>query len=73
MLVLTRKRNQSISVGDNILITVLGVEADRVSLGVEAPREVRVFRSELLEGTKTVNRDSVGSTLWPLRTLKKEE
>ncbi|MDR1158966.1 MAG: carbon storage regulator [Oscillospiraceae bacterium] len=73
MLVLTRKRNQSISVGDDVLITVLSVEADRVSLGVEAPRAVRVFRSELLEGTKTVNRDSMGSALWPPRALKKEE
>ena len=55
MLVLTRKTNQSICLGEDIRVTVLGVEGDRVSLGVEAPRSVRIFRSELLEGTKTIN------------------
>lgn len=67
MLVLTRKINQSISLGDDIKITVLSVEGDRVSIGVDAPREVRIFRSELLEGTKNVNRESLVSEFIPLK------
>ena len=49
MLVLTRKSNQSITIGGNVVVTVLAVEGDRVSLGVQAPREVSVLRNELLE------------------------
>ena len=70
MLVLTRKINQSICLGDDIKVTVLSVEGDRVSLGVEAPREVRVFRSELLEGTKTVNRESLISEFNTIQQFK---
>ncbi len=48
MLVLTRKENQSIMIGDNVEIIVISVEGNRVKLGIAAPREVRVIRSELL-------------------------
>ena len=70
MLVLTRKTNQSICLGDDIKVTVLSVEGDRVSLGVEAPRTVRIFRSELLEGTKTVNRESLISEYQSIQRIK---
>ena len=70
MLVLTRKINQSICLGDDIKVTVLSVEGDRVSLGVEAPRTVRIFRSELLEATGNVNRDSMGSSFTAARNWK---
>jgi carbon storage regulator len=48
MLVLTRRPGQSILVGDNIELVVVRIEGDRVVLGIEAPREVRVVRAELL-------------------------
>lgn len=47
MLVLTRKANQQIQIGENIVITVLQVKGNSVRLGIEAPREVRVVRGEL--------------------------
>jgi carbon storage regulator CsrA len=47
MLVLTRKANQRIEIGDNIVITVLQVKGNSVRLGIEAPRDVRVIRGEL--------------------------
>ena len=47
MLVLTRKLNQEILIGENIKITVLKVKGNTVRLGIEAPREVRIVRSEL--------------------------
>jgi carbon storage regulator len=49
MLVLTRKTNQSIMIGDEIEITVLSVSGDKVRIGIEAPREISVFRQEVLE------------------------
>jgi carbon storage regulator len=48
MLVLTRRPGQSIFVGDDVELVVVRIEGDRVVLGVAAPREVRVVRSELL-------------------------
>jgi carbon storage regulator len=48
MLVLTRRPGQSIRVGDNVELVVVRIEGDRVVLGIDAPREVRVVRAELL-------------------------
>ena len=47
MLVLTRKCNQSIMIGDDIEITVLSVMGEKVRIGIQAPREIPVFRQEV--------------------------
>ena len=47
MLVLTRKTNQSIMIGDDIEVTVLAVSRDKIRLGIAAPRDVPVFRKEV--------------------------
>ena len=47
MLVLTRKLNQSIMIGDDIELTVLSVDGSKVRLGIQAPAEVPVFRTEI--------------------------
>jgi carbon storage regulator len=47
MLVLSRKKNERIVIGDNIVITVVEVRGDRVRLGIEAPQEVSIHRSEV--------------------------
>lgn len=47
MLVLTRKANQSIMIGDGIQISVLAVMGEKVRIGIEAPRSVPVFRKEV--------------------------
>ena len=49
MLVLTRKIDQGIVISGNIYVRVLGVERDRVKIGISAPLEVTVLRQELLE------------------------
>lgn len=49
MLILVRKVQQGIWIGDDILIKILDVERDRVKLGIEAPSNVRVVRQELLD------------------------
>ncbi|MBK5110598.1 MAG: carbon storage regulator CsrA [Thermoleophilia bacterium] len=48
MLVLTRKKEQSIIIGDEVEIMVLGVSGDKVRLGITAPREIEVFRKEVI-------------------------
>ena len=47
MLVLTRKSNQSIMIGDDIEVSVLAVMGEKVRIGIQAPREVPVFRTEV--------------------------
>ncbi len=47
MLVLTRKANQSIMIGDGIEVSVLAVMGEKVRIGIEAPRSVPVFRQEV--------------------------
>lgn len=56
MLVLTRRLNQSIKIGDEIEITVIEVRGDQVRLGVSAPREVAVHRKEVYLQIQQENR-----------------
>jgi carbon storage regulator len=47
MLVLARRVGESLVVNDNIVVTVLGVQGDQVRIGVDAPRDIMVFREEI--------------------------
>jgi carbon storage regulator len=52
MLVLSRKRDERIVIGDNIVITVVEVRGDKVRLGIDAPTEVPVHRQEVLDAMR---------------------
>ena len=58
MLVLSRKADESVVIGEDIVITVLEVRGDVVRLGIAAPREVKVHRSEVYEELQQANRDA---------------
>jgi carbon storage regulator len=60
MLVLSRKLNQSIMIGDNVRIVVVSVDRDQVKLGIDAPREIPVHRSEVFEEIQRTNREAAG-------------
>jgi carbon storage regulator len=49
MLVLTRRAGEKIRIGDEIEVTVLRMSGDRVRIGIDAPREIRVLRTEIAE------------------------
>lgn len=55
MLVLSRKPNEEILIGDNIRVTVVSIQGRQVRLGFSAPSNVSIFRSELLETNDQVN------------------
>ena len=67
MLVLSRQRDQSIIIGDNIVITVVDVRGDKVRLGIDAPKEISVHRQEVYdaiqrENLRAANLDEPGDT-----------
>jgi carbon storage regulator len=58
MLVLTRKSNQSIMIGDDVEVTVLAIMGEKVRIGIQAPREVPVFRTEVYVEIQQENLDA---------------
>jgi carbon storage regulator len=60
MLVLSRKANESIKIGENITVIVTGIRGDRVRLGIEAPADVKIMRTELGVLQKEEKRDEGG-------------
>lgn len=59
MLVLSRKAGEAISFGEGFTVQVIAIEGDKVRLGIEAPKEVRIFRKELLEETIDINQSAM--------------
>src|SRR5215510_7189753 len=55
MLVLSRQRDESIIIGDNIVITVVDIRGDKVRLGINAPSEIPVHRQEIYEAIQREN------------------
>ena len=55
MLVLSRKKNESIIINDNITVTVIEIRGDKVRLGIEAPKDVTVHRREVYEAIQAQN------------------
>lgn len=58
MLVLTRKVNQSIMIGEGVEVVVLDVRGEQVRLGIKAPDDVKVHRKEIFDAIKTSNEDA---------------
>ena len=63
MLVLTRKSMQCIEIGEWIVVTVLEIRGNKVRIGIEAPQEIRVRRTELQERLSELSTGSVPATL----------
>ncbi|MES2792619.1 MAG: carbon storage regulator CsrA [Planctomycetota bacterium] len=61
MLVLSRQRDESIIIGDNIVITVVDIRGDKVRLGINAPTEIPVHRQEVYEAIQRENQRAAGS------------
>ena len=62
MLVLSRRLNESIVVGNDITVTVLEIRGDQVRLGIEAPRSVSVHRQEIYAELVRANREAAEAT-----------
>jgi carbon storage regulator len=62
MLILSRKINEKVMIGDDISVSVIEIRGDQVRLGVTAPRNVKVFRREIFDAIKTENEAAAEST-----------
>ena len=58
MLVLSRQRDQSIMIGDNVVITVVDVRGEKVKLGIDAPQEIPVHRQEVYDAIQRENQQA---------------
>ncbi|MGE5543438.1 MAG: carbon storage regulator CsrA [Bacillota bacterium] len=58
MLILTRKPDEAILIGEDIRITIVEIQGDKVKLGIEAPRELSVLREEIYKAVREENRQA---------------
>ena len=59
MLILTRRNGESLKIGDDVTITVLGVKGNQVRLAIDAPREISVHREEVYDRIQRSKKDPV--------------
>ena len=63
MLVLSRKLNETILIGENVRVTLLGIEGDKIKIGIDAPRDIKIFREELVEATIDTNQQALAAPI----------
>lgn len=63
MLVLSRKTNESIIIGENIEILIVEIKGDQVKLGINAPKDVTLYRGEIYQAIQKENKEAANSML----------
>jgi len=58
MLVLSRKKGESVVIGDNVEFVILDVEGDTVKVGIRAPKDIEIFRKEVYQAIQEANREA---------------
>lgn len=71
MLVLRRKLNESIKIGDDIEITVLAIEGEQIKLGIDAPKHIEIHRKEVYVSIQQENNEAASSPLNLLELMNK--
>jgi carbon storage regulator len=72
MLVLSRKKGEKLLIGDEVAITVVEIDGDRVKLGINAPKGVKILRAELYEEIKGENKTAFNFSLKAFEEIEKK-
>lgn len=71
MLILSRKVNEQIKIGNDITVTIIETRGDQVKIGIEAPKSVRVFRDEIYKAIQSENKAAAADNSMALDSLAK--
>ena len=71
MLIITRKKGESLMIGEDIEITVSRIEDGSVKIGINAPKSINILRKELLEEVKNENKIAINVNMDLLKNIKK--
>ncbi|MDR2602333.1 MAG: carbon storage regulator CsrA [Spirochaetaceae bacterium] len=74
MLILTRKPDEKIIIGEDIVVSIIEIRGDQVRLGVDAPKTIKIYRQEIFDAIRAENKAAAESkTKLPILKIKKSE
>lgn len=71
MLILSRKIDEKIRIGEDVVITLIDIHGDQVKIGVEAPKTIKVFRQEVFDAIQNENKAAVVNSIDAVSELSK--
>lgn len=72
MLIITRKKGESLMIGDDIEITISKIDDSSVKIGINAPKDISILRKELYEEVKAENKQAINVNIDLLKNIKKK-
>lgn len=72
MLIITRKKGESLMIGDDIEITINKIDDNSIKIGIKAPKDITILRKELYEQVENENKEAINVDVDMLKNIKKK-